>query len=136
MVASQQGGERTSAANAGFKAAEGCPDDVGEDDGVVGEGNGEIVQASKLKYRVFIPGLSLQPSHRGLCRSKGEGQYWVILGPGLGKCHGENVFREDSSLEIAVHQRVIASKIEDRLVLIKQLGCGELLVNCKTILER
>ena len=39
---------------------------VHEHDGVVSERNGEVVQSSKLKYRVFIPGLTLQAGHRDL----------------------------------------------------------------------
>ena len=71
---------------------------IHEHDGVVREGNGEVVESSKLKYRVFIPSFTLQPGHRGGCRREGEGESLVILGPGLGEYHGESVFRENSSL--------------------------------------
>ena len=91
---------------------------VHEHDGVVTEGNGEVVQSSKLKYRVFIPGLTLQSGHRGLCRREGEGESLVILGPGLGEHNRESVFRENSSLEVTVHQRMVASKVECRVFFI------------------
>ena len=94
---------------------------IDEHDGVVSEGNGEVVQTSKLKYRFFIPSLTLQPAGRGLCRREGEGQSLVILGPCLGENHRESVFRENSSLEVIVHQRMVASKIKYRVFFINVL---------------
>ena len=94
---------------------------IDEHDGVVSEGDGEVVQTSKLKYRVFIPRLSLQPAHPGLCWREGECESLVVLCPSLGENHRESVFRENSALEIIVHQRVVASKIEDRVFFINVL---------------
>ena len=41
-----------------------------------------------------------------------EGQSLDILGAGLGEYHRESLFRENSPLEITVHQRMVASKVE------------------------